>query len=147
MSQLIKWMNLIMVDRVTLSVCAFSNGSTWELVGPDPYRETIVCPGGPLEVAVLDVKGEIFHGNVTRTLEHPVAEPGHLPGPLDDHVGVDGGGVVGRVRVVVQDDVWPPDPVIGEADRLDASKVRIVPRQVRVIPNLVRDICCKIWRV
>ena len=102
------------------------------------YRESIVCPGGPLEVAVLDVEWEILHGNVTRALEHPVAEPGHLPGPLDDHVGVDGGGVVGRVRVVVQDDVWPPDPVIGETDGLDSSKVRIVPRQVRVIPNLVR---------
>ena len=140
MSQLINWMLLIMADRVTLSVCAFSNGSTWELVGTDPYRESIVCPGGPLEVAVLDVEWEIFHGNVTRTLEHPVAEPGHLPVPLDDHVGVDGGGVVGRVRVVVQDDVWPPDPVIGETDRLDSSKVRIVPRQVRVIPNLVRKI-------
>ena len=136
-----------MADRVTLSVCAFSDGSTWELVGTDPYRESIVCPGCPLEVAVLDVEWEILHGNVTRALEHPMAEPGHLPRPLDDHVGVDGGGVVGRVRVVVQDDVWSPDPVIGKTDRLDASKVRIVPRQVRVIPNLVRDRIIKFWRV
>ena len=90
-------------------------------------------------MAVLDVEWEILHGNVTRALEHPVAEPGHLPRPLDDHVGVDGSGVVGRVRVVVQDDVWSPDPVIGKTDRLDATKVRIVPRQVRVIPYLVKQ--------
>ena len=74
MSQLIKWMNLIRVDRVALSVCAFSNGSTRELVGTEPsYRESIVCPGGPLEMAVLDVEWEILHRNVTRGLEHPVA--------------------------------------------------------------------------
>ena len=98
-------------------------------------------------MAVLDVEWEILHRNVTRALEHPVAEPGHLPVPLDDHVGVDGGGVVGGVRVVVQDDVWPPDPVIGETDRLDSSKVRIVPRQVSVIPNLARDMIVRFWKV
>ena len=97
MSQLIKWMLLIMADRVTLSVCAFSNGSTWELVGTDPYRESIVCPGGPLEVAVLDVEWEILNGNVTRGLEHPVAQPGDLARVGDDHVGVDDGRVVLRV--------------------------------------------------
>ena len=111
------------------------------------YRESIVCPRGPLEVAVLDVEWEILHGNVTRGLEHPVAQPGNLPRPLDDHVGVDGGGVVGRVRVIVEDHVWPPDPVIGKTDRLDAAKVRIVPGQVSVIPNLARDMIVRFWKV
>ena len=98
-------------------------------------------------MAVLDVEWEILHGNVTRGLEHPVAEPGHLPRPLDDHVGVDGGGVVGRVRVIVQDHVWSPDPIIRKTDRLDAAKVRIVPRQVSVIPNLARDMIVRFWKV
>ena len=90
-------------------------------------------------MAVLDVEWEILHGNVTRGLEHPMAQPGHLPGPLDDHVCVDGSCVVGRVRVIVQDHIWSPDPVIRKTDRLDTAKVRIVPRQMSVIPNLAKD--------
>ena len=87
-------------------------------------------------MAVLDVEGEVLDGDITGGLEHAVAEPGHLPRPLDDHVGVDGGGVVGRVRVVVEDHVRAPHAVIGQADRPDAPEVRVVPRQVRVIPYL-----------
>jgi len=44
-----------------------------------PYREAIIGPGGPLHLAVLDVEGEILHGDVAGGLEHPVRQPHHLP--------------------------------------------------------------------
>ena len=45
-------------------------------------------------MTVLDVEWKILDRNITGGLEHPVAQPDHLPRVGHDHVGVDGGRVV-----------------------------------------------------
>ena len=49
-------------------------------------------------MTVLDVEWKILDRNITGGLEHPVAQPDHLPRVGHDHVGVDSGRVVLAVR-------------------------------------------------
>jgi len=102
------------------------------------HRESIVRPTGPFQLAILNVEGEVLHGDLATRPEDAVTQPDHGARVVDDDVGVDDGVVVVGVRVVVQDDVGSPQLVEGQADGADVAEVRRVPRQVRVVPH-VRD--------
>ncbi len=61
------------------------------------YRRSVVGPGGPLHLAVLDVEGEVFDGDLARRPKDAVRQPHHLARVAHDHVRVDHRQVVVRV--------------------------------------------------
>jgi hypothetical protein len=43
--------------------------------------------------------------------------------------------------LVVEDNVWSPDLLVWQADGSNPAKVRVVPRQVSVVPHLCILLC------
>ena len=62
------------------------------------YRAPVVCPRRPLHLANLDVEGKVLHGDHAARPEDSVREPHHCAVGGNDHVRVDDGVVVVRIR-------------------------------------------------